>query len=365
MIAATRVQSRKQFPTLLAERIETYFEERGLSKAGDARMAAKVATGLIWWLASYSLIYVWRLPPWWFVAAYLMHGLSHVFLTFNVAHDANHGALSRRRWVNALFSYCFELCGTSSYMWRIFHHQGHHHCINVYGEDDAILPRGAFRFSPHAPPLHASRFQHIYALLLYCGMSLNYIFVKDIDYFFFSDYRYVKGVKHPRSAYLALLICKPVYLLYMLALPVVAGKYPVWLVLGAFLFTHLLMGLYMTLVFQASHVVDDTEFPLVRGEYERYTYHVFATTSDYSTHNWFSNLFLGGLNHHVVHHLYAHICHIHYPQLTPIVKQTARECGVEYRENPTLASGVIKHLRLLRRLGNEGGPTVAATQAQN
>ena len=84
---------------------------------------------------------------------------------------------SRRcRLVNKALNYVFDVCGISSYMWRILHHRGHHSCINLHGEDDALTGRGIFRFTPHEPRAPLQRFQHIYALFFYALFSLDYVF---------------------------------------------------------------------------------------------------------------------------------------------------------------------------------------------
>jgi linoleoyl-CoA desaturase len=62
---------------------------------------------------------------------------------------------------------------------------------------------------------------------------------------------------------------------------------------------------------------------------------------------------VGGLNHHVVHHLCPNICHVHYPALTAIVRETAAEFGVPYREHRTVWQAVVRHYHLLRELGRK------------
>ena len=60
---------------------------------------------------------------------------------------------------------------------------------------------------------------------------------------------------------------KAFYVTYMLILPVVVlGRSP-WLVAGAFVLVHLIVGLTVSLVFQTTHTVDSTYFPTERGEF--------------------------------------------------------------------------------------------------
>ena len=342
------------FPKVLRRRLEKFFAEADLSPKADATMWAKIALGLALLAGSWAVLYVVHPAAWAFVALYVLGGLAQTFLLLNIAHDSNHNAISSRPAINKALNYVFDLCGISSYMWRILHHRGHHSCINLHGEDDAIEGRGLFRFTPHDPrtPLH--RFQHIYALFLYALFSLEYVFVRDFQSFFFPSHGYLTRTRHPVREYVVLFAGKAFYLTYMLVLPVLVMKEPLLLVLAAFFVVHLIVGLSVVLVFQTTHVIEDTYFPLHRNEFENGVYHVFATTADYATENPVVGWLVGGLNHHVVHHLCPYVCHTHYAPLTRIVKQTAEEFGVPYRQHTTMTKAVWHHLQLLKQLGNEG-----------
>ena len=148
----------------------------------------------------------------------------------------------------------------------------------------------------------------------------------------------------------------------MLILPVVLlGKSPL-LVALAFVLSHLIIGLTVSLVFQTTHTVDTTYFPSSRDEFDNGVYHIFATTADYATGNPLVGWLVGGLNHHIVHHLCPFVCHTHYAQLTRIVKETAEEHGVPYRQHPTVRQAIKHHLILLKKLGN-GDYTSATASA--
>lgn len=345
--------SASSFPKVLRRRLDTYFAEAKVSPKANAAMWAKIATGIAVLAGSWIALYVLRPGAWTFLALYLLGGLAQTFLLLNIAHDSNHNAISSRPVVNKTLNYVFDLCGISSYMWRILHHRGHHSCINLHGEDDAIAGRGLFRFTPHDPrtPLH--RFQHIYALFLYALFSLEYVFVRDFQSFFFPAHDYLTRTKHPLREYVILFAGKAFYLSYMLVLPIFVMKESVWLVLAGFFLVHLVVGISVVLVFQTTHVIEDTYFPLHRSEFENGVYHVFATTADYATENPVVGWLVGGLNHHVVHHLCPYVCHTHYAPLTRIVKQTAEEFGVPYRQHRTMSTAIWHHLQLLKQLGNE------------
>jgi linoleoyl-CoA desaturase len=352
--SASEAGSASTFPKVLRRRLEAFFAEAGISPKADRTMWGKIGLGMAVLAGSWISLYLLHPARWAFVALYVLGGLAQTFLLLNIAHDSNHNAISSRPAVNKSLNYVFDLCGISSYMWRILHHRGHHSCINLHGEDDAIEGRGLFRFTPHDPraPLH--RFQHIYALILYAMFSLEYVFVRDFQSFFFPGHAYLTRTRHPAREYVILFAGKAFYLTYMLVLPVLVMKEPVLLVLAAFFAVHLIVGLSVVLVFQTTHVIEDTYFPLSRDEFENGVYHVFATTADYATETPIVGWLVGGLNHHVVHHLCPYVCHTHYAPLTRIVKQTAEEFGVPYRQHPTMTKAIWHHLQLLKQLGNEG-----------
>lgn len=341
------------FPKVLRRRLDRFFADQNLSPKANSAMWFKITCGLAVLAGSWIALYALRPDSWKFVALYLLGGLAQTFLLLNIAHDSNHNAISSRRLINKTLNYVFDVCGISSYMWRILHHRGHHSCINLHGEDDALSGRGIFRFTPHEARLPQHRFQHIYALLVYALFSLDYVFFRDFQCFFFPTHDYLKHTRHPLREYIVLFAGKAFYFTYMLVLPVLVLRRSPLLVAGAFLLVHVIVGLSVTLVFQTTHTIDSTYFPTDRNEFDNSVYYIFATTADYATESPLVGWLAGGLNHHIVHHLCPFVCHTHYPSLTRIVRETAKEFGVPYRQHPTMTQAVWHHLILLKQLGCE------------
>jgi linoleoyl-CoA desaturase len=343
--------SRADFPAALRRRIQAYFREQNLSPKANSMMVAKVAFGLTAWVGTYAGLYALKLDAPAFVALYVVHGLVQLFLLLNITHDSNHNAISGNVRINRLLSHVMDLCGINSRMWRVLHHTGHHSCVNVHGEDEAILGRGLLRFAPAAPFKKIHQFQHLYAFPLYSFFSLDYILIKDFEYSLAGPPQ--QNLSHSRydgKAIAVLFTTKLFYLTYMIVLPVVVLGRPLFLLLLAFLITHLVLGFLAVLVFQTSHVVETNQFPRTRTELGDQVYHVLATTADYATGNPLLTWLVGGLNHHVIHHLCPHVCHTHYGPLTRIVKETAVEYGATYREHLTVREALVHHSRLLKRL---------------
>ena len=351
--SATGTADPNLFLKVLRQRLDAFFSERNISPKANRSMWIKVVIGLAVLGGSWSALLLFHPGSWKFIGLYLLSGFAQTFLLLNIAHDSNHNAISSVRFVNKALNYVFDLCGINSYMWRFLHHRGHHSCVNLHGEDDALTGRGIFRFTPHEPRRPLERFQHIYALFFYALFSLDYVFVRDFACFFLPAHGYLKSANHPLREYLILFAGKGFYLGYMIVVPIIILGKPPQLVATAFLITHLVIGLTVSLVFQTAHTVENTYFPASRGDFDNGVYHIFATTADYATGNPLVGWLVGGLNHHVVHHLCPFVCHTHYAPLTRIVRETAEEYGVPYRLHGTIREALSGHFSLLKRLGSE------------
>jgi linoleoyl-CoA desaturase len=82
------------------------------------------------------------------------------------------------------------------------------------------------------------------------------------------------------------------------------------------------------------------------------------TTVNFSRKSKVISWYVGGLNFQVEHHLFPHICHVHYPALAPIVKKTAEEFGIPYLEHRNLWAAIHSHIKILKQFG-EPSPSLA------
>jgi linoleoyl-CoA desaturase len=217
----------------LRRRLDNFFSDGTFLPKPTARCGSKSPVGLAVLAGSWIALYALKPDSWKFVALYLLGGLAQTFLLLNIAHDSNHNAISSVRSVNKALNYVFDVCGINSYMWRILHHRGHHSCINLHGEDDALTGRGILRFTPHEPRCAPAAVPaHLCAVLLRAVFS-RLCFLRDFECFFFPSHDYLKRTKHPAREYVILFAGKGFYLTYMLILPVVLlGKSPLLVALA-------------------------------------------------------------------------------------------------------------------------------------
>mgnify|MGYP006200021115 CR=1 FL=1 len=123
---------------------------------------------------------------------------------------------------------------------------------------------------------------------------------------------------------------------------------------AGFMVMHCTAGIILSTVFQLAHVVEGASQPAVddRGNIENaWAIHQLNTTANFAGNNKILSWYIGGLDYQVEHHLFPHICHIHYPAIAPLVKKTAQEFGISYHENKTMWQAIRSHTRMLRLLG--------------
>ena len=114
-------------------------------------------------------------------------------------------------------------------------------------------------------------------------------------------------------------------------------------------------GFVISVVFQLAHIVENAEFhnpteKTFKIENE-WAVHQVLTTADFATKSKIVSWFTGGLNFQVEHHLFPRISHIHYPQISKLVKETCKQFNVRYMEFPTLLSAIQSHVMHLKYVG--------------
>lgn len=199
-------------------------------------------------------------------------------------------------------------------------------------------------------------------LYLYGLASQSWVLRKDYVKFFKARIGQHDNTNHPRQEYINLFVFKAAYYLAFLMLPMLVLTLSWWQVLIGFIVMHLAEGLVLGLVFQLAHVVEGTSFPVPTSGntiQETWAVHQLQTTANFAPRSRLATFLCGGLNRQIEHHLFPRICHVHYPAIAAIVKQTAEEFGLPYLENPTFGSALRSHYRLLKQLGRRSDVSAA------
>ena len=344
---------RGEFLATLRARVDAHFGDR--PRSDDPRLHRKAAFIVAWFLASYVLLLTVQIG-WLQLLLCLSYALAASALGFNVFHDANHGSFSSNKRLNLLVSQltCMML-GPSRYLWRHKHHVLHHVYTNVFQWDDDIETRGHLRMSPRQPWEAKYKNQHLFFFFLYSFSTMEWFFTKNfIQYFTLRINPYVAIPALSRREKVEFWLSAAFYFTFFVALPF--ALLPVWKVLVGLVIFHVLFGMVLTLIFQIAHGTEKVDFPVPTGNQpasidDEWAAHELRTTVNFGTSNRLLNWYAGGLNFQIEHHLFPYISHTHYPAMSVIVRQTAREFGLPYHEHETYLGAVLSHYRFMRALG--------------
>ncbi|MBK7410806.1 MAG: acyl-CoA desaturase [Saprospirales bacterium] len=343
-----------EFFQTLRKRIDQYFRDKGVSKKANALMVFKSLFFFAWLILSYfSLLFLPDLALWGATLLFISMGLGSAFFIISVGHDASHGAYSSNTRVNKLLSYSWNLVGISNYMWSLKHNMSHHSFTNVPEHDPDISQNKLMRLNPDYPYRPFYRYQHYYGIFLYGFLSLFIVYFK--DFLLFREHQFGNKFieNHGAREWVTLLLSKVFYVAYSLLIPLLVLPYAWWQILLMYLASHFVAGISIALMLVPPHINPHTVYtaPDSEGNIKNcWATHQIESTIDLSAGSWLVNWFTGGLNTHIVHHIFPNICHIHYRALTPIIEETAKEFGIKYTNLPFFKA-LHDHFLFLRELG--------------
>jgi len=348
----------EEFNKTLNSRVNEYFKNSKVGRYANSEMVIKTLCMFVLYLCPYFLFLFGVVETLWlfYIMAFLM-GLGKAGIGLSVMHDANHGAYSRKKWVNSLIGYSLNLLGGNATNWKIQHNVKHHTYTNVAGMDEDISPRGnVLRFNPYSKVRKHHKWQFIYAWVLYGLMTMSWIIVKDITQLaeYTKDGLLKKQTKSVTRAWIWLILTKILYYSYILAIPILFAPFAWYHILLGFLLMHYVAGFTLGIVFQPAHVMEENAFEDAEKSdtvEENWAVHQLKTTCNFAQKNRILSWYVGGLNYQIEHHLFPNVCHVHYRKISKIVKQTAEEYNIPYKSYPTFISALWSHGKMLYALG--------------
>ncbi|AKD03793.1 acyl-CoA desaturase [Pontibacter korlensis] len=344
------------FFATLRKRVDAYFTENNISRTANTAMIVKSVVLLLSYVLPFIVLLVFQ-PVFpaslllWFVM-----GLGVAGIGMSVMHDANHGAFSSNKRVNFLMGHTLNLVGGSAFNWKLQHNILHHTYTNVVEMDEDIQDRLVLRFSPHTKVKFFHQLQWVYAFLFYGLLTLYWVVAKDFVQYklFIRNGVNANTVTENRTMLLKLITMKVLYFFVVLGVPTLFLGIPFLEVILGFLLMHFVAGIILTVVFQLAHTVEGTSHPRPdeNGNIENdWAIHQLNTTVNFSRNNKLLSWYVGGLNFQIEHHLFPRVCHVHYPAIANIVRETAAEYGIPYLENNTFGQAVRSHITTLHRFG--------------
>jgi linoleoyl-CoA desaturase len=345
--------SNRVFFNSLKNSVDEYFNRNNIRKTGNIKLYIKTAVLITFTLALYVGVLFFPVPGWIALIMAATFGLCMAFIGFNVMHDACHGSFSSRKWVNDVFGLSMNALGGNAFLWKLKHNIIHHTYTNVDGVDDDINNMPFMRECSSQPwkPMH--KFQGYYMFMLY-GFTSIFMWITDFIKYFSKKVYTTELKPMDFQEHMVFWVSKVMYILVYVVIPIIAVGFTWWIT--GFLVMHFLLGLTLALVFQLAHVVEHAEFEVVAGieplkiENE-WAIHQVKTTANFAAGSRLITWLVGGLNYQIEHHLFPRISHIHYPEISRIVREKCEQFNLRYNYFPTMGKAVVSHFKVMNELG--------------
>lgn len=345
-------KQRDSFDITLRKRIEEFFQTNAKKQTGDYRLYLKAIFSVLGFAVTYMLLLLLDHSILSATALLFLFVQFNILIAFNIMHDSGHQSFSSKDWLNKLSFLSLDLIGGSSFIWKQKHNHLHHPYTNIDKKDDDLENGALLRLSPLQDKKWWHKFQFVYAPMLYALLTLYISFYTDIKRLLSKKVGPVEIKEIKSSDYISFFGFKAFYILYTLVIPSFFHSFSN--VLLCFIAGHLLFGLTISLVFQLAHTVDVTSFESessLKQNPSTWTEHQLKTTCGFSHKNPLVTFYCGGLNFQVEHHIFTRISHIHYPQLSKILKKTCEEFNKPYLIKETLFSAIYGHFKFLKLMG--------------
>lgn len=341
----------RDFQNELSRRVDEFLKSTGRKHRDCVSMYVKSVIILSCFSLSYILLVFYANTFFQAILLSIILGLSTAGIGFNIQHDGGHNAYSNHAWVNKLAALTMDLVGGSSYVWKYKHVVLHHRNVNITGYDPDIEIGYVGRLSPHQPKRSIYRWQHIYLWPLYGLLAIKWHIYDDFASVIFGKIG-PQSIPRPKKMDLVIFILGKV-VFFSLAFVVPLMFHSIQSVLLFYSITAVVLGMTMSLIFQLPHCVEETAFPLPESNHISTPWAVYQAqvTMDFCRRNPILTWPLGGLNHHLEHHLFPIICHVNYPAISKVVEETCKEYGIPFKEHVSFWSGLKSHFRWLKQMG--------------
>lgn len=287
-------------------------------------------------------------------------GVSQAFIGLNVQHDANHGAASRRPWVNDLLGFGANFIGGDKWNWMTQHWTHHAYTNHNLKDPDSFSSEPMFIFNDY-PKGHPNRkwwmkFQGFYYLLVLSFYWLSMVFNPQTWTLHHAGAAFV-GIKMENDFFVKRRIWARALRAFYIYVNIITPFQHHGLSWEPLLHVWILgvtESLVLAVLFSLSHNFESVdrdptkEFRETGKEICWYKSQV-ETSSTYG--GFIAGCLTGGLNCQIEHHLFPRMSSAWYPYIRPTVQRVCAKHGVRYVYYSNAISNFISTTKYMHAAG--------------
>eukprot|EP00419_Tripos_fusus_P086187 CAMPEP_0172865036 /NCGR_PEP_ID=MMETSP1075-20121228/81173_1 /TAXON_ID=2916 /ORGANISM="Ceratium fusus, Strain PA161109" /LENGTH=551 /DNA_ID=CAMNT_0013714021 /DNA_START=35 /DNA_END=1688 /DNA_ORIENTATION=+ len=314
-------------------------------------------------LQIYSIYYflcgrIWAMIVW---------PLTGALLSFTLAHDASHFAVSRRPWLNSLASYAGMPTTFPATCWSLQHVVQHHVYVNDHDDVDLFHFLPACRTTRLTRWAKSFRWQYLVIWFLLPTVTGHLTMVVPVDLIsgqidlVTGERRYEQVqnlddfVARSRLNILGeLLTTLTFYVLSIMSFGLVDGIRRMWI-------THSIASILFVLATQGAHLQEECMVG-TEEEYSSWAKRQAASSVNFAVDSRFWSFLSGGLNTQSIHHVVPSIACSHYHDLYPEFRRICAKHGIHLKETSSVIKffqGFVKWIGELAEVGEESESTTS------
>ena len=289
-------------------------------------------------------------------------GIAQALIGLNVQHDANHGAASKKPWLNDLMGFGADFIGGQKWNW-LQQHWTHHCYTNHQSKDpDSFSAEPLMLFNDYPLGNEKRKFFHKFqALFFFPILSFYWISMVFNPQTLTLQHAgaYNMGLKmtneftQRRRKYAIALRVLYIYLNMFRPL-FIAGWDKVGITVIQILFMGGVGGLTLGSLFSLSHNFEMSERDPTQSfrETGKPVCWFKAQVETSSTYGGFiAGALTGGLNFQIEHHLFPRMCSAYYPTIAPTVRAICKKHGVRYVYYPWIHRNFLSTVMYMHKAG--------------
>ena len=319
------------FYNILKSRVKSYFTNNNIDHHSNFYWIFKSIIQFALYIYSFIILCYYDLPFFYKLIIGFFSGHMCMQVGFGIMHDASHGAVSKNhKWNDFLSKTWSSLALWDDQLWRRHHCFRHHSFTGTTKDPDTLHFSPFIRKSENEKPSkylnYTSNLFYLFILSIFPGMWLGQV-LSYLRWFVRKHLWRITLEKYYFSFFETFLKLFTVFSLIYSRNFFVAYSFVVGINVTYFL------------CILPDHDTFETHSNLCDKEKDWGELQV-RNSGNFSTNCWWVNDLFGGINYQIEHHLFPSICHVHFPKIKKIVKNTCLEFDIPYVEHETMYSAV-------------------------